>query len=725
MYTNESAVSVHSYGNFFGNILLMFMIKYAIIYKTTVNGDIMDKFAVLKEYFGHDTFRNGQSEIIDAILSGRDALGIMPTGAGKSVCYQIPAMLARGTTLVVSPLISLMKDQVNALVQSGIPAAYINSSLTLPQYREVLRKAEAGTYKILYVAPERLLNDDFIDFAQRITISMLTVDEAHCISQWGQDFRPSYRKIVDFLKWLPRRPVINAFTATATPKVRDDIIRILGLQNPFTVTTGFDRSNLYFGVKRPKKKYDELKELLSKYRGKCGVVYCISRRNVEEVCEKLNNDGFSATRYHAGLTDSERHANQDDFIYDRKQIMVATNAFGMGIDKSNVSFVIHYNMPKNIESYYQEAGRAGRDGEPADCILLYSGSDVRTNRFLIENSKEYNEELSEQELDIIYKQDMKRLKDMTIYCTTTGCLREYILKYFGETSKNFCGNCSSCLTGFETVDITVDAQKIVSCVYRIHQKGPYFGRQMIADILHGSKNEKLLRLEFDTLSTYSIMKETSISRIRAILDFIIDEGYLDVDDEHSTVKLNNRSAEILRDRKQLSMKLPAEEKEKSKEKSEKMYYDNNTLFQELKKLRTRLAAEENVPAYIIFSDAALKDMCRKLPKNYSQFLEVSGVGKVKAEKYAEAFCEVIAEYAEPIKTAPSGEVSYLERELDSYRGHTVAKGKNLLSYRKWSEDEQRQLLNELRQGLTMEEISRLHNRDISAITDKLRKMNNQ
>ncbi len=684
----------------------------------------MDIYSILKEYFGHDSFRNGQAEIIDAILSGRDALGVMPTGAGKSVCYQIPALLLDGITIVVSPLISLMKDQVSSLIQSGIRAAYINSSLTFPQYIEVLSRARMGKYKIIYVAPERLMNEDFISFAESITISMITVDEAHCISQWGQDFRPSYRRIVEFINRLSYRPIVTAFTATATPEVRTDISSILSLKNPFLITTGFDRKNLYFGVRKPKNKYSELKEILSAYKGKCGVVYCISRRNVEEVCDKLNADGFSATRYHAGLSDTERHANQDDFIYDRKTIMVATNAFGMGIDKSNVSFVIHYNMPKNIESYYQEAGRAGRDGEPADCILLYSGTDVRTNQFLIENSRENNDELSEDELEIIIQRDMKRLKDMTIYCTTVNCLREYILKYFGESSKNFCGNCSSCLSGFETVDITIDAQKIVSCVYRIHQKGPYYGKQMIAEILHGSRNERLLKAEFDKLSTYAIMKENSISRIRTILDFLIEEGYLDIitDNDFPTVSLSSRSAEILRDRKSLSMKLPKQEAPASKTKAEKEYYDNSSLFQQLKQLRAKLAAEEKVPAYIIFSDAALKDMCRKMPKNYAEFLNVSGVGKVKAEKYSDLFCEVIYSHKDETEKAPTGSVSYLEKELDSYRSHTVSRNKNLLSYRKWSDEEEQQLLNELRNGMNMEQLSKLHNRDISAITDKLRKM---
>lgn len=383
----------------------------------------MNKYDILKEYFGHDSYRMGQEEIIDSILSGRDVLGIMPTGAGKSICYQVPAMLMDGITIVISPLISLMKDQVSALVSSGINAAYINSSLTPAQYREVFQRAYMNVYKIIYVAPERLNTAEFLSFAEYVKISMITVDEAHCVSQWGQDFRPSYLKIVEFIERLSYRPILSAFTATATGDVRSDICNILKLIDPYVITTGFDRKNLYFGVLKPKNKYLRLKELLTGYKEKCGIIYCISRKKVEEICEKLNSDGYSATRYHAGLTDSERRKNQDDFIYDRKLIMVATNAFGMGIDKSNVSFVIHFNMPKNLESYYQEAGRAGRDGGQADCILLYSGADVTTNKFLIENSRESNQELSDEALERVIQKDYERLRAMTFYCSTNECLR--------------------------------------------------------------------------------------------------------------------------------------------------------------------------------------------------------------------------------------------------------------------------------------------------------------
>lgn len=399
---------------------------------------------ILKQYFGYDSFRPGQDELVRAILSGRDTLGIMPTGAGKSICYQVPAMLFPGLTLVISPLISLMKDQVGALVEAGVPAACINSAMSAEEFRDALYFAGRGQYKLLYVAPERLTAPSFLEFAKRVPISMVTVDEAHCISQWGQDFHPSYLKILDFLAELPERPLVSAFTATATAEVRDDIVQALGLHEPFIKTTGFDRPNLYFAVEQPTSKGMKLLQLLNERKDKSGIVYCSTRKNVEEICDLLLSRGLPATRYHAGLDPEERRENQDDFLYDRKAIMVATNAFGMGIDKSNVSFVIHYNMPKNMESYYQEAGRAGRDGQPADCILLYSGQDVRMAEFLIERSHEAEDEtIDEATRQQLIARDRERLKQMAFYCTTTECLRHYILRYFGENSPLSCGHCSS------------------------------------------------------------------------------------------------------------------------------------------------------------------------------------------------------------------------------------------------------------------------------------------
>ena len=402
-----------------------------------------DKYELLKEYFGYDSFRPGQEHLIDSILKGRDVLGIMPTGAGKSICYQIPALMLPGITLVISPLISLMKDQVESLNQAGIHAAYLNSSLTYNQYLKALSFARQGRYKIIYVAPERLATMEFLAFSMQAEISMIIVDEAHCVSQWGQDFRPSYLKIVDFIDQLPVRPVISAFTATATAQVRDDIIRILKLDRPALTTTGFDRKNLFFQTERPKNKFQALIHYVEQFRGQSGVIYCLTRKTVEEVCRKLVQAGYSATRYHAGLSDAERQKNQEDFIYDRKPIMVATNAFGMGIDKSNVRYVIHYNMPKNMEGYYQEAGRAGRDGEPARCILLYGAKDVTVNRYFIAHNNR-NDELSEADRALVQEQDEERLKQMVNYCMTKKCLRTFILNYFGEEGPDNCGSCSNC-----------------------------------------------------------------------------------------------------------------------------------------------------------------------------------------------------------------------------------------------------------------------------------------
>lgn len=605
----------------------------------------MDKHGILREYFGHTEFRNGQEELIDNISAGRDVLGVMPTGAGKSICYQVPALMAQGVTVVVSPLISLMADQVAALVEAGVKAAYINSSLTYPQYREVLRRAREGRYKIIYVAPERLLTEEFLSLSAELEISMLTVDEAHCVSQWGQDFRPSYLKIAEYVKTLPRRPVVSAFTATATGEVRGDIVQMLGLNDPFVITTGFDRKNLYFGVLRPSDKFSELTKIIRRNGDRTGIVYCLTRKTVEEVCERLCASGVAATRYHAGLSDGERRANQEDFICDRKTVMVATNAFGMGIDKSNVSYVVHYNMPKNIEGYYQEAGRAGRDGEPAECILLYSGQDVRTNRFLIENCSDDNPEMTEEMRAEVRERDLQRLKEMTFYSTTSGCLREFILRYFGERSPSYCGNCSNCNANFETADITVEAQKIVSCVYRVNASGRSFGRSMIADILNGSKRERVISLGFDRLSTYGIMSDMTQKRIMKIIDFLIENGWLALDgDEYAVVKTTSKSAEIVRDRVTVEMKLEKEAPAAER----KIVIDhgvNEGLFGELRKLRSEFAAAEKVPAYIIFSDAALKDMCRKLPVTEEEFLTVSGVGNKKAERYGEVFCTFIEQYA--------------------------------------------------------------------------------
>ena len=476
---------------------------------------------LLQQYFGHASFRTGQKQAIDAILSGRDVLAVMPTGAGKSVCYQISALLLRGVTIVISPLISLMKDQVEALRQVGIPAAYVNSSITQEEFYHTVQMVQQGQCRILYVAPERLMTESFFRLTQQVPVSMIAVDEAHCVSQWGQDFRQSYLDIPVFMEQLPARPICTAFTATATKQVEADIARILKLQEPEIIHTGFDRKNLFFGVRRPNNKTRELFQLLRENDGKSGIVYCSTRKAVEEVCDALRENGFPATRYHAGLSDTERAQNQDDFLYDRQPIMVATNASGMGIDKSNVSFVIHYNMPMDLESYYQEAGRAGRDGSPAQCILLYSGKDVRTNDFLLQRSRETTEVDDEETRQFLLEQGKERLKQMTFYATSTTCLRHRMLQYFGDHSPDSCGNCSCCLTNYREEDATTAAKKIISCVYRAQKGGYHLSRTMTADVLMGSKKESLLRMRLDQLSTYGIIEKLSRREVMQLIDELI------------------------------------------------------------------------------------------------------------------------------------------------------------------------------------------------------------
>lgn len=598
-----------------------------------------DKLSVLKDYFGHDSFRDGQEQIVDALLDGRDALCIMPTGAGKSMCYQIPALLFDGVTIVVSPLISLMKDQVGSLVQSGVPAAYINSSLSYPQFLRVLSNTEHRKYKIIYVAPERLLTDGFLDTCKKIKISMVAVDEAHCVSQWGQDFRPSYLKIVSFIKSLENRPIVGAFTATATDDVKEDIKKILRLENPFEITTGFDRPNLFFGVIKSSSKDEKLIELIRERGDRSGIVYCATRKNVESVCELLCDNGFSATRYHAGLDEYERRKNQEDFVFDRKNIMVATNAFGMGIDKSNVTYVIHYNMPKNIESYYQEAGRAGRDGGEADCILLYSPKDVRLNRFMIENS-EGNDELTIEENEQIRERDFERLKHMTFYSTTNDCLRGFILRYFGGDKKAYCGKCSNCLSVHKLVDVTIDAQKIMSCIARTGQR---YGKTVICDVLKGSKSEKILKAELNNQSTYGIMKEVTARHIFGTIDFLAEKEYISADNETEVLKLLPKSRDVLFGRERLVMK-KVENSEKVVKTHRPEVPVNSDLLDALKALRKSIASKKSVPAYVIFSDATLIDMCKKCPETPDEMLEVSGVGRTKLEKFGKEFLEVIAKF---------------------------------------------------------------------------------
>ena len=607
----------------------------------------MDKYEILKTYFGHRAFRPGQETIIDAILGGRDALGIMPTGGGKSLCYQVPALGLRGLAVVVSPLISLMRDQVMALKDAGVDAAYLNSSLTGAQIQRVYRNLYDGQYKILYVAPERLGTEGFCNLAQRLPISLLAVDEAHCISQWGQDFRPSYLQIVDFLEALPTRPVVAAFTATATEAVRRDIQRILQLRDPETVITGFDRPNLRYEVRQPGNKSTELALLLADRRDQCGILYCMTRKEVERVCETLQNAGFAATRYHAGLSDGERRENQEDFIHDRKSVMVATNAFGMGIDKSNVSYVIHYSMPLSLEAYYQEAGRAGRDGSKADCILLYAPGDIQKAKFMVELPPE-NDLLTEEEHQRILKQDKKRLNDMIGYCLTTDCLRGYILSYFGQAHPEHCGNCGNCQTAFREADITREAQMILSCVRRIRDRLGYsVGAHLLTQTLRGSKDQRVLDLGLNQLTTYGLMEKETTRQVRAYIEQLENQGYLHTDLTYKSIDLTDQAREVLFRGRTVTMAVkevpPAQKGRGKKEKPAPLPADD-ALFAVLRETRNELARKESLPAYIIFSNATLTDMAARAPETMEEFLEVSGVGEVKARRYGEAFLAAIAEY---------------------------------------------------------------------------------
>ena len=601
----------------------------------------MDKHAVLKQYFGHDAFRPGQEALVDGILSGRDALGIMPTGGGKSLCYQVPALLLPGVTLVISPLISLMKDQVASLEAAGVSAGFLNSSQTLEESRQVWGRVRRGECRLLYVAPERLENARFLELASELVIPLVAVDEAHCISQWGQDFRPSYLKIASFVSTLPRRPVLAAFTATATAQVQEDVVRQLDLRTPVRVVTGFDRPNLFFDVRRPRKKLPELLALLEERRGRSGIVYCATRSNVEKVWAELESRGFSAARYHAGLDEEERRISQEDFQYDRRQIMVATNAFGMGIDKSNVSFVLHYNMPKNLESYYQEAGRGGRDGEAADCVLLYGAGDVATARVLLTHGEGGDPE----------PRELERLNAMVDYCKTNDCLRGRILDYFGQPHPERCGGCGNCQGMFSQADITVQAQMILSCIKRVRDRlGYYVGAALIVQVLRGGHSQRIKELELDQLSTYGLMREETRERVRAYLDCLEAAECVYTETEHGTLRPGPRANTVLFHGERVHMLSRVERQIEAppRQKAERVPAapPDQSLLAALRAERTRLARQEGVPPYIIFSNAALADMAARVPRTPEEFLEVSGVGQVKARRYGSAFLAVIAAWWE-------------------------------------------------------------------------------
>lgn len=611
----------------------------------------MDKYQLLKKYFGYDFFREGQEALVDKILEGQDILGIMPTGSGKSICYQIPALMLPGITLVISPLISLMKDQVQALNQAGIHAAYINSSLTERQIAKALDFASKGQYKIIYVAPERLETYSFMEFARQAEISMVTVDEAHCISQWGQDFRPGYLKIVQFINHLLKRPVISAFTATATQAVREDILCVLGLHNPYVLVAGFDRKNLYFSVEKPGKKDSFLLTYVREHKEESGIIYCATRKNVDKVQELLEKEGIPITKYHAGLSDKERIRNQDDFIYDKKPVMVATNAFGMGIDKSNVRYVLHYNMPQSIENYYQEAGRAGRDGEESECILLYSPQDVMINRFLLDN-KENKQEFLGEELNEIRERDEERLKQMTYYCVTSNCLRDYILHYFGELDRKRCENCSNCQKEYEEINMTEEAKTIISCILECRQR---YGINVIAGTLCGNDTPKLREYGVQSLKTFGSLKKITEARIKQLINQMLVDTVLSLtNDKYTILKVTSSAYQVLNENRQVVLKI-SKEQEKVWDREEKTSPVRNKrseilnskgldLFQELRTLRTFIAKEEGMPPYIIFSDKTLVDMCVRLPMSKEEMLQVLGVGENKFNRYGEAFLKKIAEF---------------------------------------------------------------------------------
>ena len=598
-----------------------------------------------KAVFGYDSFRPGQEAVINAILEGRDILAVMPTGAGKSLCYQVPAMLLSGITLVISPLISLMQDQVKALNEAGVNAAFINSSLSEKELNDTFKNAYKGHYKIIYVAPERLMSEGFISFAKSVEISMVTVDEAHCISQWGQDFRPSYMDIAEFINILDKRPIISAFTATATQNVREDIICSLGLSDPYFLVTGFDRENLFFQVDKPQNKERFILDFIERHRGESGIIYCATRKNVDSLYTLLRKQHISVGKYHAGMSNEERKQMQNDFVFDYTSIVIATNAFGMGIDKSNVRFVIHYNMPSSMENYYQEAGRAGRDGLNSECILLFSPQDIIINRFLLEH-KDFSD-IDPIDAMTIRERDIKRLQIMEGYCYTTECLRNYILKYFGEDPKKPCDDCGNCLRQFETLDMTDEAKKIINCIYE--SRGRY-GKNIIMDTVLGAKTARLTEIGATEYKSYGVLESSNKNLLRRLIEELLLEGYI-ATGEYQVLKVGDISR-LKNTETKVLVKITDEDKmakRKEKPKKNKKGMDSLTsagfkLFDKLKELRLEIARAEKIPPYIVFNDKTVIDMCAKMPTTKSDMLNVSGVGENKYGKYGERFIAVIKEY---------------------------------------------------------------------------------
>lgn len=623
---------------------------------------------ILRDRFGYNGFRTGQRELVEAAAAGRDCLGVMPTGAGKSLCYQVPALMLPGVTLVISPLVSLMQDQVGALVNLGIPAAFLNSQLNYAERREVMELAQDGAFKLLYVAPERLSDQEFASFAHAARIPLVAIDEAHCVSQWGQDFRPSYLGIAEFIASLQSRPAVAAFTATATPRVAADVTRLLGLRDPMVVTTGFDRPNLRFEVEQiaEKRKPERIERFLAERPGDSGIIYCATRRQVDELCDRLVLGGLNARGYHAGMTPATRRANQQAFVRDDVPIMVATNAFGMGIDKSNVRFVVHYNMPGSLEAYYQEAGRAGRDGEPAECLLLWNDSDIGLCRFFIEQDSS-NEALTPDEAEVVRAGQRRRLAQMAGYCMTADCLRATILRYFGDAavgaaagvgtsvaggqgsapaSAPHCGNCTNCNDAPDLVDVTVTARSVMRCVHELRGR---FGKGTVADVLCGSKAAKLREWGLDRARTYDIVADPP-AQVKEIIELLTVGEYLEISEgRYPIVGLGPRAREAATDEFRLYMKRKPKKQPKSRSaaaqagaatrpKAANLETDEQReLFERLRQLRKRLADEEGVPPYVVFSDAALRGMCTLMPSTGDEFLQVNGVGPAKLARYGETF----------------------------------------------------------------------------------------